>query len=190
MKKLLVLSICLAAFSISCGGGTKYQDPTKDKGSMEWGPREIKTTVNKMVDDLYDYLKNDWKNPALLQVQRIRNRTSEHIDTAMLSNEMVTNLFQKRIRFIDDTHTKQALEEIERGMTGLIDPAYAIPIGEMKSPNFYLFGEISDNVRNVGNKRYQYLVVTMKLTNIRTRELMWQQQQEFLKATSTSRISF
>ena len=189
MKKLLVLSICLAAFSLSCGG-TEYRDASKDKGSMEWGPREIKTTVNKMVDDLYDYLKNEWKNPALLQVQKIRNRTSEHIDTKMLSNEIVTNLIQKRIKFIDAEMNQKAIQEMEKGMTGLIDPEYAIPMGQMKSPNLYLFGEISDNVRNVGKKRYQYLVVTMKLTNLRTSELMWQQQQEFLKATTTNAISF
>ena len=190
MRKISVLSIILVVFSLSCGGGTQYRDPSQDQGSMEWGPREIKTTVNTMVNDLYDYLKNDWKNAAILQVQKIRNRTTEHIDTAMLSNEIVTNLIQKRIMFIDDTYTKEALEEIERGMTGLIDPSFAIPMGEMKSPNFYLFGEISDNVRNDGKKRLQYLVVTMSLTNIRTRQLMWRQQQEFLKATTTNKVSF
>lgn len=190
MKKLSLFCIILAVFLVSCGGGTEYRDAAKDTGSMEWGPREIKTTVNKMVADLYDYLKNEWKNPTIIQVQKIRNRTSEHIDTAMLSNEIVTNLIQKRIKFIDDTHTNEALEEMERGMSGLIDPEYAVPMGEMKSPNMYLFGEISDNVRNEGKKRLQYLVVTMKLTNLRTRELMWQQQQEFLKATTTNGVSF
>jgi len=190
MKKISVISVILAMFFLNCGGGTEYRDPSQDKGSMEWGPREIKTTVNKMADDLYNYLKNEWKNPAFLQVQRIRNRTSEHIDTKMLSNEIVTNLVQRRIRFIDDTFTKEALDEIERGMTGIIDPQFAIPMGEMKSPNFFLFGEISDNVRNEGKKRYQYLVVTMQLTSVRTRELVWTQQQEFLKATTTNRVSF
>ena len=190
MKKLSFLSIIFAILVVSCGGGTEYRDANKDTGSMEWGPREIKTTVNKMVADLYDYLKNDWKRPAILQVQKIRNRTSEHIDTSMLSNEMVTNLVQKRIRFIDDTYTKEAIAEMELGMSGLIDPDSAVPMGDLKSPNFYLFGEISDNVRNVGSKRIQYLVVTMKLTSLQTRMLMWQQQQEFLKATTTNKVSF
>lgn len=192
MKKVSFLNlIVILTLVIGCGGGgTEYRDANQDQGSMEWGPREIKTTVTKMVDDLYDYLKNEWKQPAILQVQKIRNRTSEHIDTSMLANEMVTNLIQKRIRFIDDTYTKEALAEMEMGMSGLIDPDSAIPMGDLKSPNFYLFGEISDNVRNVGNKRVQYLVVTMKLTSLRTRMLVWQQQQEFLKATKTNKMSF
>jgi uncharacterized protein (TIGR02722 family) len=190
MKKVSLLCLLLAGILAGCGGGTQYRDAAKDEGSMEWGPREIKTTVNKMVGSLYDYLKNDWKKPAILQVQKIRNRTSEHIDTEMLSNELVTNLIQKRIQFIDDSYTKEAIEEMGKGMTGIIDPDSAVPAGALKSPNFYLFGEISDNVRFVGKKRVQYLVVTIKLTNTGTRMLVWQQQQEFLKATSTNKISF
>ena len=191
MKKAsLFLSITLALVLAGCGGGTQYRDANKDTGSMEWGPREIKTTVNKMVGSLYGYLKNDWNKAAILQIKKIRNRTSEHIDTGMLSNEIVTNLIQKRIQFIDDTYTKDAIDEMGKGMTGLIDPDSAIPVGELKSPNFYLFGEISDNVRYVGKKRVQYLVVTLKLTSLRTGMLMWQDQKEFLKATKTNKISF
>ncbi len=190
MKKLLILLTGLCLFLAGCAGGTQYKNASEDEGSMEWGPKEIKTTVNKMVGDLYDYLKNDWKQPAVLQVKKIRNRTSEHIDTSMLANEMVTNLIQKRIQFVDDTLTEDAIAEMEKGMSGIIDPESAVPMGELKSPNFYLFGEITDNVRTVDKHRLQYLVVTMKMTNLRTGMLMWQQQQEFLKSTKTDGITF
>jgi uncharacterized protein (TIGR02722 family) len=189
MKKALFPVLVLMLILMGCGG-TQYRDASEDKGSMEWGPREVKTTVNKMVGSLYGYLKDDWQKATIIQVKKIRNRTSEHIDTKMLSNELVTNLIQKRIQFIDATHTQDAIEEMSKGMTGLIDPDSAIPVGELKSPNFYLYGEISDNVRYVGGKKVQYLVVTLKLSSLRTGMLMWQQQQEFLKATKTERISF
>ena len=185
------LIIATVIFAAGCGGGgTQYRDASKARGSMEWGPKEVKTTVNKMVVSLYSYLKDDWKKPAIIQVKKIRNRTSEHIDTKMLANELVNNLIQKRIMFIDATHTKDAIEEMAKGMSGLIDPDSAIPTGALKSPNIYLYGEISDNVRFVGGKRIQYLVVTMKLSSLSTGMLLWQNQQEFLKATKTDRISF
>ena len=190
MKRTAYLLIAVTIVATGCGGGTQYRDASKDKGSMEWGPREVKTTVVKMVGSLYSYLKNDWKKPAIIQVRKIRNRTSEHIDTKMLSNELVTNLIQKRIMFVDATHTTDAIKEMAKGMSGLIDPESAIPTGGLVSPNFYLFGEISDNVRYVGGKRVQYLVVTLKLTSLRTGMLLWQNQKEFLKATKTDRISF
>jgi len=189
MKKISVIFLSLTIFAIGCGG-TQYRDVNKDRGSMEWGPREIKTTVNKMVASLYHYLKTDWNKPALIQVKRIRNRTSEHIDTKMLANELVNNLLQKRIQFIDQTLTKDAIEEMQKGMTGIVDEDSAVPTGELKSPNIYLYGAISDNVRYVRGKRIQYIVVTLKLKNLATGLLLWQNQQEFLKATSTDRISF
>lgn len=191
MKRASYLLIATVIFAAGCGGGgTQYRDASTAKGSMEWGPREVKTTVKKMVGSLYGYLKNDWKRPTIIQIKKIRNRTSEHIDTKMVANELVNNLIQKRIMFVDPTHTKAAIEEMAKGMSGLIDPESAIPTGGLKSPNMYLYGEISDNVRYVGGKRVQYLVVTMKLSELRTGMLRWTDQQEFLKSTKTDRISF
>lgn len=187
MKKLALLFSVV--FIVTACGGTQYRDPSKDKGSMEFGPKEIKITVNKMVTSMYDFLKNEWNKPAFLQVKKFRNKTSEHIDTKLISDEITTNLIRKRIKFVDDTLTEEALKEMEQGMTGLIDPDAAIPVGMAMSPNMYLTGDIRDNVRTVGGKRLQYLVVTLKLYNLKTRVVEWQDQQEFLKATSKNKYS-
>lgn len=184
---LLVIAISIAAASCS---STQYRDASKDRGSMEWGPREIKTTVNKTVTSLYSYLKGTWNKPALIRTQRIKNDTAEHIDTKMLAEEIVNNLIQMRIEFVDDEYTKEAIQEMEKGMTGLIDPDSAVPVGNLKSPNFFLFGNITENVRYDGGKKLQYIVVTMKLREVATGVIRWQDQQEFLKATSTNRIDF
>lgn len=189
MKRLSILLIAITLFTVSCGGGTQYRDPTKDSGSREWGPKEIKDTVGKMVGSLYSYLKTE-KKSAFIQVKKIRNRTSEHIDTKMLSNELVNNLIKRRIRFIDPSFTKEALEEMEKGMTGMIDPDSAIPVGELKSPNLYLYGDISDNTRTVGGKTLQYLVVTIKMKELRTGIQVWQEQKEFLKATKNTKVGW
>jgi uncharacterized protein (TIGR02722 family) len=174
---------------IGCGG-TQYREASRDKGSMDWGPREIKTTVNKMVGSLYNYLKSDWNQPALIKIQRIKNDTAEHIDTKMLADEIVTNLIRKRIQFVDDSYTKEAIQEMERGMTGLVDPDSAVPAGNLKSPNFFLFGSINENVRYASGKKLQYLVVTLTMKELKTGLLKWMERQEFLKATTTDRISF
>ncbi len=189
MKKACSLLIACALTGFACGG-TQYRDASKDKGSMEWGPREIKTTVDKMVNSLHAYLKNEWNQPALIRVQRIKNDTAEHIDTKMLADEIVNNLIKMRIQFIDDAYTREAISEIEKGMTGLVDPESAIPVGNLKSPNFFLYGTINENVRYVGGKKIQYLVVTVAMKELKTGLLKWQERQEFLKATSTDRVSF
>ncbi len=190
MKRLSAVAITLfLGVALGCGG-VQYKDASEAKGSREWGPKEVKTTVSRMVDSMYKFLKNDWNKPAFIQVKKFRNKTSEHIDTKMITDEIATNLIKKRIRFVDQTLTKDAIEEMEKGMTGLVDPDSAIPVGMLKSPNFYLTGDIRDNVRTVGNKRVQYLVVTMKLVSLKTGITEWQEQQQFLKSTSKTKISF
>ncbi|MCX7677894.1 MAG: penicillin-binding protein activator LpoB [Spirochaetes bacterium] len=189
MKKLGVFVLAVLVI-VSCGGRTQYLDATKDEGSREWGPREIKTTVSKMVSSLYSFLKDEYKKPAYLQVRKFRNLTSEHIDTQMIANEIATNLIKKRIKFIDETMTKDTIEEIEKGMTGMYDAETAIPVGMLKQPNLWLTGDIRDNVRRVGNRQIQYLVVTLKLVEAATRVEVWNEQQEFLKSSSATRVSF
>ncbi len=189
MNRASSFIIAVSIVLIGCGS-TQYRDASKDKGSMEWGPREIKTTVNKMVGSLYNYLKNDWKQPAMIKVQRIKNDTAEHIDTKMLADEIVTSLIQMRIQFIEESYTKESIHEMEKGMTGLIDPDSAIPAGNLKSPNFFLFGTINENVRYVSGKKVQYLTVTLSMKELKTGLTRWQDRQEFLKATTTDRIDF
>ena len=188
MKKIAVAALFM--FLIGCGGGTQYKDASKDTGSMEWGPKEIKVTVDKMVTSLYTFLKDEYKKPSFIQVKKFQNRTSEHIDTDLIVSEIQTKLIQKRIKFIDDTLEADAMKEIEKGMTGMVDPDSAIPAGELKSPNLYLTGDIRENVRYVNGKKVQYLKVTLKLNNLKTNVVEWQDQQEFLKSTKSDKISF
>jgi uncharacterized protein (TIGR02722 family) len=190
MKRQALLGFALFFILTACGGGVQYKDASKDTGSKEWGPKEIKMTVNTMVTSMYTFLKDEYKKPAFIEVRNFRNKTSEHIDTKMITDEISTNLIKKRIKFIDQSLTEDAMKEMERGMTGLIDPDAAIPVGMLKSPNLYLTGDIRDNVRTVGGKSVQYLVVTMQLINLKTNVVEWQDRQEFLKASSKTKISF
>lgn len=189
MKNLSYLFIAAVILLVSCGGGTEYVDPNKDQGSGTWGPYEIKKTTGLMVDSLFTYLK-DTKASALLKVMRIKNRASEHIDTKMLSEQIATNLIKKQIQFIDDTLDNAALKEIKDGMTGKIDSDYAIPMGKLQSPNLYLYGEVSDNMRFVSGKQKQYIIVTLTLREVATRRVKWQEQKEFLKVSNTTKVGF
>lgn len=190
MRRSILLYFTAALVLLGCGGGVQYRDASQDKGSREWGPKEIKTTVNTMVTSMYNFLKDEYKKPAFIEVRNFRNKTSEHIDTQMIADEITTNMIKKRIKFIDQSLTQDAIKEMEKGMTGMIDPDSAVPVGMLKSPNFYLSGNIRDNVRTVGGKSLQYVVVTMQLIDLKTNVVAWQDQQEFLKASSKTKVSF
>lgn len=189
MKRKCLYLIIAGIIITGCGGGgTQYRDASEDKGGREWGAREIKTTVNTMVTSLYDRLK-EGNTDTFIEVKKIRNRTGEHIDTTILSDEIVTQLIKKRIKFIDRTYTREAIKEMELGMSGMVDPESAVPTGALKSPNFYLYGEIRENLQYKGGRQKQYIVVTLQLTSLSSGEVIWKDQQEFFKISSTTNVS-
>ncbi len=182
-KAIIAVSTFFLVFMVSCSPEVRYETGiTQDHGAREWGPLEIKLTVEKMVDSIYEYLKNDWRGPVYLQVKKFRNRTAEHIDTRLITDEISTQLMRRRITFIDDSLTEEAIAEMEKGMTGMYDQETAVPTGQLKSPNLYLTGDIRESVSQKGNRELQYLVVTMKLFEISTGEIKWQDQAHFLKS--------
>lgn len=188
-KKSNIFQITLSIiFLVSCAT-TRYMDIKDAGGSRYWGPKEIGITAKKMVGSLYNYLK-DSKSFAYLDFTKIRNRTSEHIDTKLLANEISTNLIKKRIKFIDKNKRAMAMKEIELGQSGLIDEEGAIRAGNLKSPNFILSGDVSENLRYVSGKKVQYLVTTLRLTKLATSELVWQEQQKFLKSTKEDKLTW
>lgn len=191
--------VVLLIFLVLAGCASSQQEPdvvykegvSSSDGGREWGALEVELIAQKMIESLYQFLREDYQRAAYLEVKKFRNRTSEHIDTSLLTDEISTELIKRRIKFIDSSLTKDSIEEIENGMTGLYDSATAIPTGKLKQPNLYLTGDIREAVTTKDGRELQYLVVTMKLYNIATREIMWQDHARLLKSKAMGkRVEF
>jgi hypothetical protein len=188
MKKILFVT--LAIFLGSCAS-TQYADSKSDKGGRQWGAKEINETVDTMVASLYGSLKKMNKEQGvLIGVNQIRNRTSEHIDTKMISNEISTKLIKRGIPFIDKSQRAESLKEIEFGQTGLADSEGAISAGKLKSPNYELSGDVTDNVAYEGNNKKQFIIVTLKLVDVATTAVVWQERQEFMKVSKEEKFGW
>ncbi len=189
MKNIRTAILLTVLFFLSGCQSTQYKDSKKASASVQWGPVEINSTVEKMTASLYAYLKGT-DSAAFLAVDKVANRTSEHIDTRMLMNDITTNLVKRQIVFIDRSKRDSTMEEIEIAQTGLIDSETAISVGNLKSPNYLLSGEVTENLQYNKGKKIQYLVVTIQLTELSTGIVKWQEQQRFLKESSESEISW
>jgi len=168
---------------------TQYTDSKKDTGSRQWGAKEINETVDTMVASLYGNLKNK-NQDILIGVNKIRNRTSEHIDTTMIANEISTKLIKRGIPFIDKSQRAESVKEIEFGQTGLADSEGAISAGKLRSPNYELSGDITDNVVYDGNNKKQFIIVTLKLVDVATTAVVWQDRQEFMKVSKEEKYGW
>lgn len=189
MRLMLILaSLLLSGILAACASGTTYMDPANPQGAPGWGPFEIKQTSAAMASDLLDFLSQK-KEPVLLAFKPIRNRTSEHIETELLASHIRSSLIQKKIYFVQLGLRGEILKEMEIGQSGLIDDS-AIPLGNLKSPNYYLEGVITDTVNVNDGRSIQYLVVTLNLTEARSGVTQWSRNKEFLKSTKTDAIGW
>jgi uncharacterized protein (TIGR02722 family) len=180
--------ITLIFFLFSCAS-TRYVESQNVEPSMEWGPSEVSATVDLMVSSMNSYFQNSKERP-FIELTKIQNKTSEHINTNMLANEIATNLTKRKIIFIDRSQRADAVKEMELAQRGMVNPNSAIPSGEFISPNFKLSGEITDNVRYVDGDKTQYIVVTLRLLKLSTGSIEWQEEKKFLKVSRNAKFGW
>jgi len=141
-----------------------------------------------MVDEMLSFLTSR-EEPILIAFKPIRNRTTEHIDTEMLAGHIRASLIEKKIYFVQMNYRGEIIQEIALGQSGLVDET-AVPIGHLKSPNYFLEGVITDTVNYEKNRSIQYLVVTLNLTRVRSGVMVWTKNQEFLKSTRNQKVGW
>ena len=175
----------------SCTSLMKNSEGIKDDEDSfsEWGPLEINKTSIYITDKLSEYLKNNTSKP-FLEFLKIENKSSEHIDSSLLENEIKSKLIKKKITFIDKSKRKDTLKEIELDMRGIVDEKSKIRAGYLLSPSYQLKGDINDVVRYINGEKKQLLIINFTLLNIETNALDWQESKRFSKNINTSRIGF
>ncbi len=185
-QKIFVFNILI--FLLRCAS-TEYDNPSLAKGTAEWGPKEINETVNSMVNSLEKHFQNTQAKPYI-EISKIQNKTTEHIDTNMISNKISTQLTKKKIVFVDRNQREDAMAEMKMGMRGMIKENTIIKPGEFLSPNYKLNGEIIDNVRYENGKKMQYITITLRLIRLETGAVEWQEEKEFLKVSEQPKFSW
>jgi PBP1b-binding outer membrane lipoprotein LpoB len=177
---LILISFCTT---------TKFIQEEKQEATPEWGPAEISATAEYMVKSVQEYFDRSKEKPYI-ELAKIHNRSSEHIETGMLTNSIVTNLLQRKIIFVDRRERADAIKEIELGQKGIVKSDSQLPVGELLSPNFKLSGEITDNLRYVEGDKVQYIVVTLRLLKLSTGSIEWQEEKKFLKISKRQRVGW
>lgn len=186
--KFQIFTLSLLIFILRCAS-TEYQNPTEVQPTPEWGPKEINETVSAMVNSLEKYFQETKAKPYI-EISKIQNKTTEHIDTTMVTNKIATQLTKKKIVFVDRTQREDAIAEMKMGMRGMVNENTVIKPGEFLSPNYKLSGEIIDNVRYDGGKKMQYITITLRLVKLETGGIDWQEEKEFLKVSEQPKFSW
>ena len=159
-----------------CGGPTaftkgEYDDPTRvelldDKFNEADMQQMAETTVNGL--STCDSVIRAQRPPVVI-VEKIQNRTEEHIDTSALNEKVRTALIKSgKLRFIDKEARETLDSEYNYNANGNVSTDSQKKRGKQVGADYILNGAISTNIQQVGNVEFIYYKLNMNLTNLET----------------------
>lgn len=186
----ILTALCtLSLLAAACQGPRaytrgEYADPNAiELLSDNFSENDLQLIARRMVESLQE-------SPAFARIEgqpmvmvgEMRNRTSEHIDMASLSDKVRVQLIQTgKFSFIDRDARQQIAEEYEYQQSGYVRPDQAAGPGEQHAAEYVLTGSISSIVQQAGRDKMIYYKMTMQLTNLRTGVIEWADEKELRK---------
>ncbi|MBI3555938.1 MAG: penicillin-binding protein activator LpoB [Deltaproteobacteria bacterium] len=177
--KLLIAILSLVAFSLllnGCGGPRaftkgEYDDPTRvellDDKFNESDMQQMADTVIKAMVSCPYVAKAD--KPPVVIVERVQNRTQEHIDTVSMTDMIRTSLIHTaKVRFVNKEERGTVDEEYQYHEGGAVSGNTAKKKGKQIGADYILSGALATNIQEVGGDKFIYYKLTMNLTNLET----------------------
>lgn len=190
VKVLGVIAVC--AFLSACSQKISYGDATAvETTTTGFGSTDLQSIAAKMVDDVLSFppiVQMTAERRPVVFVDRIKNKTTEHIDTESITDSIQTKLLQSgKFRFVDMTAVKQIQEQLNFQMdSGMVDPTKAVAFGKQTGAEFMLYGNLSSIVKRNDDEKDVYYKFTMKMVNLESGIMEWAGEKEIRKTGTKS----
>ena len=188
MKRLFCLcaAACGALFFSGCAT-VGYGDAQSARPvNTEFGSSDLQQVSRLMVDSLLSFppmTQVTAQRRPVIVVDKVKNKTSQHIDTESITDQIRTQLIRSgQYRFIDRTTDKQAIDEMQiQNGSGLVDQQHAVQMGKQFGAEYMLTSNISEITQTNRSVRDVYYKITMNLKNLKTGILEWSDEKEIRK---------
>lgn len=196
MKKSVIALIGLAVILGGCSNKVSYGDAQQaETTTIDFGSTDLQKIAGEMVDSMLlspsvGAITRDSR--PIVFVERIKNKTSEHIDTESITDTMSTKLLNSgKFRFVDMGRVEAVREQLNfQNNDELVDQGNAIRFGKMVGAQYMLYGNMSSIVKQAGSKKDVYYKMTMYLMDLETGLLEWGEETEIRKNESKSLLGF
>ena len=167
---------------MSDGDAQATETLTKDFGSTD-----LQQIAAKMVDDMLAFppvIELTQARRPVLFVDRIKNKTQEHIDTESITDTIQNKLINSgKFRFVDMTSVGAMADQLAyQQQSGMVDKRTAVKTGSQIAAEYMLNGNLSSIVKNSGGKSDVYYKFTFKLQNLKTGIVEWTSEKEIRKS--------
>ncbi len=175
-----------------CSNKVSYGDAqATETTTIDFGSTDLQTIAAEMVDSMMmsgsvAAITRDQR--PIVFVERIKNKTSEHIDTESITDTISTKMLNSgKFRFVDMDRVESARQQLNFQNTDeLVNQSTAIQFGKMVGAQYMLYGNLSSIVKNAGSDKDVYYKMTMRLMDLETGLIEWADETEIRKAQSKS----
>lgn len=189
MIKILFLGASLLALTACKTTRVSYDDPAAiEPMSTGFSLSDLYQVSDTMVNSMLTstVLTELVPQRPVLMVERIQNRTDQHIDTESITDTIRTQLIQSgRFRFTDKMTRDAQAEEIHyQNFSGAVGTEYAIQKGRQLGAEYILIGSIvsyEERTKDTLRKSYK---MTLNLIDIKTGIIEWAQEKPITKVQS------
>lgn len=188
---LTLIGIALFALA-GCAGTVQYGDAGSAKPiTTDFGSSDLQQIAETMVDSLLTFppmVELTAKSKPVISVDRVKNKTMQHIDTESITDSIRTRLIKSgKFRFIDRTTDLSAVDEIRTQQEGeLTDKKNALEFNRQLGAEYLLTSNFSEITQKAGSVTDVYYKFTMNLKNLRTGILEWSDEKEIRKVFKKS----
>lgn len=194
MKKLvLMLVLTSLVLTLGCGGGrqvTRMDPATQTDLSGKWNETDARLVAEEMINDclrrpwLTSFIESNSKKPVVT-VGRIRNNTSEHIDTETFTKDFERELINSgNVRFV---HSAIERDDVRDERMDQRDWASAETVKQLREEigaDFILLGSIKSITDQIEGKQTVFYQTDFELINVETGEKVWIGSKEIKKGIS------
>ena len=175
-----------------CASKVKYGDAAEvETTTAEFGSTDLQQMAEKMVDSMLSFppiVEVTANSRPVAFVDRIKNKTTEHIDTESITDTISTRLLRSgKFRFVDMTKVETVREQMDfQTDSGMVNPATAVKIGKQIGAQYMLYGNLSSIVKSDGSTKDVYYKLTLRLIHLETGIIEWSDEKEIRKTRSRS----
>lgn len=188
MALIVLISGCATNSPVVGGGNIQYGDAKAvELVTNEFGSSDLQSIAEAMTRSLLQSrVITESKTRPLITIADVKNKTSEYIDTASITDSIKVQLVKSgSVKFVASLGEMQnATDELNRqSQSGLYKKKAAAKMGQMEGADFRLEGNITSIVKKSSALKDVYYKFTLNLLGVESGVLEWSDEKEIRKTT-------
>lgn len=188
-KTLITLTSLIMLGACATGGGAFVKGEYDDVNEVrllddKFNESDAVLLIEDMISSMAEHpIFKDARLPPVVQVEGVRNKTAEHIDTKSMTDSLRTALIKSgRVRFSNKEDRETLAEEVDyQNESGRVRRDTQKRKDGGIGADYILTGDLVSNVQQAGNRKLIFYKLTLNLTNLTTGIIEWTDEKPIRK---------